>query len=103
METVRAAERGGGGGGGRGQNSPGPLALGAPSHFFWGGAQSFFFGRNISVIRAEHRNFVWKKLGKVLRKQFKRSCPEIFPPEKVVDGGGGEGPRKALRGTGNGM
>jgi hypothetical protein len=41
-------------------------------YFLW--APSHFLGRNISVFRAKYRNLVWKKLGKVTRKQLERYC-----------------------------
>ena len=79
---------------GEGQIVPGPQALGAPRYFIWGPSHFsceifLFFGRNICVFRAKYRNLVWKKLGKVSRKQLKRICPEKFFSLKSCRRGGG--------------
>jgi hypothetical protein len=81
---------------------PGPAGSGGPYSFLWD--PSHFFGRNISVFWAKYLcfsgkvpKFAWygKKLGKVSRKQLKRTCPENFFPKKLspgrVGGGGGGG------------
>ena len=79
---------------------PGPAGSGGPYSFLWD--PSHFFGRNISVFWAKYLcfsgkvpKFAWygKKLGKVSRKQLKRTCPENFFPKKLSPGrvgGGGD-------------